>query len=150
MTVQEIIKLNPEEIAKHVVRLYVPIAEKKAVLQTLFDKSIAVTDVGTKYIDEFIDSINYVYGIIILYTDIELDTQTVFDDYDALMSSNAFQVILHNIPKDELDRLNYVHSCIKKTFDNIEKNIVEIVKRELNGAETIMQTIMDNIPQTNE
>ena len=150
MTVQDIIKLKPEDIAKHVVRKYVPVAEKKVILQTLFDKSVAITEAGTKYVDEFLDSINYVYGIIILYTDAELDTQTTFDDYDALMSSDAFQVILHNIPQDELDRLNYIHSCIKKTFDSIEKNVVEAIKRELIGVDAVLQTLVDNMPHEDE
>lgn len=105
-----------------ITRTYSPILEKKVVLQNLFDKAIFEED-GIQYVDSFLLHVNKTHGILALYTNLDIKKNETsetngFDDYDDLIESGAFEMILGCIGTKEITEFNMVLNKIQDTFYN--------------------------------
>ena len=116
-------KYNKEEITidKILYRNYVPILEKKTVLQAMFDKSI-VGEKGNRYVDMFANKINLTIAILVMYTNLDLeDRNNFFKNYDLLCENGLLEKILSLIPEKELEFIYEINKQINDTFINKEK-----------------------------
>lgn len=103
-------------------RHYAPILEKRAALEIAFNKCIQEKD-GVKYIDSFLVQIGLMQVILSLYTDLntkhkENDKDNIFTDYDLLMETGIYPVIMYKIGEKDIKELMSVYSSIEETFMN--------------------------------
>lgn len=152
MLVSEFIKIWDEtkvETAKkklvsdHIVRKYVPVLEKNAVLQETIKLSTVKDSVGNEYIDMVKNKIAQMTAIVLLYTDLEPDK---IDDkidmprlYDGLVEKDIDKVIINNIGDDIaelvfiteqiLDTWHLKNSSIRGYINEKVKNIGDIVNK---------------------
>lgn len=133
-------KAKGEFVETHIINKYSSIILKKKILDTMCEKSIV--DVGNKYIDYTIYSVNFAMSILYLYTDIvpEKDLegmQLSFDAYDKLVSSGAYEQIKKIIGKDieELTEIsNQTLITWEKKITSTEafiRDIVELVSAKI-------------------
>lgn len=127
------INLKQKMVEGIITRTYSPILEKKIILQNLFDKSI-IEDNGIQYVDSFLLHINKTHGILALYTNLDIKkTETSetnnFDDYDDLISSGVFEMILGCIGTKEINEFNMVLNHIQDTFYNQQSTESYIAKQ---------------------
>ena len=116
------ISLKQKMVEGIITRNYSPILEKKVVLQNLFDKAIFEED-GIQYVDSFLLHVNKTHGILALYTNLDIKKNEKsetngFDDYDDLIESGAFDMILGLIGTREINEFNIVLKHIEETFYN--------------------------------
>ena len=88
-------KLKENQIDSIIKRHYVPVVEKRAAAEVVLEKSIHEKD-GVKYIDSFLAQIGLVSAIISLYTNLDT-TGNIFDNYDLLMETEIYTIILYHI-----------------------------------------------------
>jgi hypothetical protein len=86
-------------------RYYVPVLEKKLVLETLLNKCVVKGDNGVMYIDMFLNKINLFTAIMILYTDLNVikndsNLSNTFSDYDLLEENGLITLITDSIGND--------------------------------------------------
>lgn len=153
------ISLKQKMVEGIITRTYSPILEKKVVLQNLFDKAIFEED-GIQYVDSFLLHVNKTHGILALYTNLDIKKNEKsetngFDDYDDLIASGVFEMILGCIGTKEIAEFNMVLNKIKDTFYNqqtTEKFIAKQVTRFGNligfglgsGLEQLNDILKDN------
>lgn len=127
------INLRQKLVQGVITRNYSPILEKKIILQNLFDKAIIEED-GIQYVDSFLLHINKTQGILALYTNLDIkkdkDSKTnSFDDYDELIESGVFEMILGCIGTKEINEFNMVLNHIQDTFYNKQTTEAYIAKQ---------------------
>lgn len=113
--------INEKLIKDHVTRTYVPVGEKRAALMGLTEGSVRIDDNGIKYIDMVANKINYVYGILLLYTDIEPmkndDAVSMFlETYDLIQENNILNPICTCIGERELNELTFINEQVLDTW----------------------------------
>lgn len=100
-------QLKDKYVKGHIKTTYVPILQKKLILEMMNEKAIVETPV--KHIDMMVSKLNVVMAILVLYTDIEPDKQInedstatplTWEAYDALKSSGLYGEILDAIGED--------------------------------------------------
>lgn len=127
-------------------RTYCPVIEKKAVLDLMLKKSI--NEENIKYIDMFVNHINFIAAIILLYTNITPDKDEqgkskTYDMYDLLVENGIFNKILKIIGEKEISELTSINNTIIDTWNmqnsSTEAYISNLVKR----FGTLFSTITD-------
>jgi len=105
-------------------RHYAPILEKKAVLETAFERSIQEKD-GIKYVDSVLSQIGLFCSILTLYTTLDYkhnkddgDNGSIFEDYDLLMENGVYPIIMYKIGEQDIKELLKVYSSVEGTFVN--------------------------------
>lgn len=96
-------------------RTYVPVIEKKLILDLMVQKSVQENDI--KYIDMFVSRINFIAAIITLYTTLlpdkdEDDNPKTFEMYDALVENGILDIILEEIGEREFSELTSINGTI--------------------------------------
>lgn len=115
-------KLKESQIDSVIKRNYAPILEKRAVLEAAFEKSIQEKD-GIKYVDSVLAQIGLFCAVLTLYTTLdykhtEEDTDNVFTDYDLLMESGIYPVVMYKVGERDIKELMNIYSSIEETFMN--------------------------------
>lgn len=170
-------ELNSDELKAKMMksllyRKYVPIMEKKVILQNMFNKSLLGDD-GNKYVDMFINRIGVTISVISMYTNLtfnrdEDSENNIFDDYDLLAGNDLLNLIFGMIPKSEVDSVLEINSQIIDTFYNQYKSteafVTSLVDRfaktfgltvessskallEVLNDEEKMKNILNNLPK---
>ena len=135
-------QLKEKYIKEHIKNTYVPILQKKLILETMNSKSVVESPV--KHIDMMVSKLNVVMAVLILYTDLEPDKQTnedgattplTWDAYDALKSSGLYEKILEAIGED-LNELMAVQDQVlnswhmsNKSTEAYVNNFIDTVSR---------------------
>ena len=111
-----------ELLSSVIKRTYTPVLEKRVVLQKMLDRSIVEQENGVRYIDMLVSRINYTMALIILYTNLEIDskdgTGRTEDMYDSLVQYDIVSDICEYIGTKEMAELNSVNKSIIDTFYN--------------------------------
>lgn len=111
-----------ELLSSVIKRTYTPILEKRVILQKMLDQSIVEQENGVRYIDMLVSRINYTMALIILYTNLEIDSKDgkgrTEDMYDSLIKNNIVSDICEYIGTQEMAELNSVNKSIIDTFYN--------------------------------
>lgn len=116
-------ELKKNYVRKIIKRNYVPVLEKKIILDIMLQKSITADENGIQYIDMFLHKLNIISAIIVLYTNIEVEknkqgqTNTT-EMYDLLVSNNILDVIYEEIGDDELNELMSINKLLLDTWHN--------------------------------
>lgn len=156
--------LSSEELKENMIKSlitksYVPILEKKILLQKSFERSLVGYE-GNRYIDMFLSKINTTICILTMYTKLSFvkgeDAETnIFDDYDILCEHNLLNKIFKYIPETEIQSILTINEQIMQTFYNETKSteayVTALIDRFANvfgmaansGMETLASTIND-------
>ena len=118
-------KLKENLIDSVITRHYAPVIEKKVALEMNFKKSIIEKD-GIKYIDSFIGQIGIMFAVLALYTNLDCEHTEAngmtdsnnFDDYDWLMETGIYPVLIYKIGEKDIKELMNIYSSIEETFMN--------------------------------
>lgn len=109
-------KLKEDQINKVIKRHYVPVVEKRAASDVILEKSIHEKD-GIEYIDSFLSQIGLTSAILSLYTNLDCNGN-IFDNYDLLMETGIYPVILYKIGEKDIKELMRIYSSVEETFIN--------------------------------
>lgn len=115
--------LKNASIKKHIKRAYAPIGEKNALLEKLCDDCVMVDQNNIPYLNMVANKINFIYAIIILYTDLEIDKlengkNDVLKAYDDLQETGAIDALCEEIGPKEINELTFVNKEILDTWYN--------------------------------
>ena len=137
-------QLKDRYVKEHIKTTYVPILQKKLILEMMNEKAVVETPI--KYIDMMVSKLNVVMAILVLYTDIEPDKQInedgtttplTWEAYDALKSSGLYGKVLDAIGED-LNELMVVQDQILNSWhmantstEAYVNNIIDTASRRL-------------------
>ena len=131
-------QLKDKYVKEHIKTTYVPILQKKLILEMMNAKAVVETPI--KHIDMMVSKLNVVMAILVLYTDLEPDKQTnedgtttplTWEAYDALKSSGLYGKVLDAIGED----LNELMS--------VQDNILNSWHMENTSTEAYVNNIID-------
>ena len=150
-------QLKDKYVKGHIKTTYVPILQKKLILEMMNEKAVVETPI--KYIDMMVSKLNVVMAILVLYTDLEPDKQTnedgtttplTWEAYDALKSSGLYGKILDAIGED-LNELMSVQDQILNSWhmantstEAYVNNIIDTASRRLGiSVELLLDKLTD-------
>lgn len=119
-------------------RTYVPIIEKRAVIERMFEKAI-IKDGANYYIDQFIYRYNMRIAMVSMYTSLDLSREIEesedqnFTVYDILNASGIIDAVTNALDTEEIDEVNAVAKSIKDTWFNQTKSVEAIISRVFNN-----------------
>lgn len=136
--------LRDKYLKEIVKRTYCPVLEKRAILGLMLDNS--VNDGNVRYIDMFVNRINFIAAIISLYTNIVPDKNEEgksksFEMYDLLVENNIFDKILNIIGERELGELTSINGVLLDTWHNKNSTTEAYISREVERVTTIFSSI---------
>ena len=110
-------------VSQHLKRTYAPIGEKNALLQKLADDCVMVDDNKIPYLNMVANKIHFIYSLIILYTDLEVDKlkdgkNDVLKAYDLLQETGAVETLCELIGSKEINELTFVNKEVIDTWYN--------------------------------
>ena len=109
-------KLKENQINSIIKRHYSPITEKKAALDLILKKCIKEKD-GIEYIDSFLMQVGLMSVVLSLYTNLDCNGN-MFENYDLLMETGIYPIIMYNIGEKDIKELMSVCSSVEETFIN--------------------------------
>lgn len=130
-------KLKEAQIDNIIKCHYAPVLRKKAAADLIVENSIQEKD-GIEYIDSFLSQVGLMSAIVSLYTNLDC-SGNVFDNYDLLMESGIYPVILYKIGEKDIKEFMNIFASAEETFlrqQSFEAYIAKQVTRfgELVGA----------------
>lgn len=122
-----------------IVRHYAPILKKRSALELIFEKCIQEKD-GVKYIDSFLVQLGLMQAVLVLYTNLETkhtenEEDTIFTDYDLLMETGIYPIIMFKIGERDIKELMNIYSSIEETFMNQQTFEAYLAKQVTRFAE---------------
>ena len=147
MTVQEFVdeyKNSPDkqsELKKHITRDYIPFAEKQVIANTMISKTINTTEHEMKYIDWNLYDINFVLSIVLLYTDLQINSENPLNDYD-LLEQISFSENVKQCIYEDYKRFRQVYEMSAKTFRQSEQSNYEMICKFINNIMTSVSSLM--------
>ena len=148
-------QLKDKYVKEHIKTTYVPILQKKLILEMMNAKAVVETPI--KHIDMIVSKLNVVMAILVLYTDLEPDKQTnedgtttplTWEAYDALKSSGLYGKVLGAIGED-LNELMSVQDQILNSWhmantstEAYVNNIIDTVSRRFGIS---MELVLDKL-----
>ena len=129
-------KIKDDMLKHHVIRTYCPVIQKRYVLETMLNSSVVKKDNGFKYIDMMLSRINYTLGLVVLYTDLDMDRDEEgrnrnFDAYDALVENDIVIKLCEVIGEKEVTELSAINSTIIANFENSEGSLNQIISEAI-------------------
>lgn len=140
-------KLRNGFVESHIRRTYCPVLEKITILQMMLDGSIATSETGIKYINMMTSRINYTVALVVLYTDLTVDTDEknigrTYDCYDALVKSGLVAKICEAVGIDEVKEFSDVNSMLIANFEKSQGSLEAFCADAL---KKFVQTISDAV-----
>lgn len=125
-------------IEKIIKRTYVPVLEKKMVLQFMLDKSIVTKENGMKHVDMFVHRINLWSSIIVLYSNLvfekdEHGNPKSMEAYDLFTQNNLTEKLCFVIGERELNELTAINELLIESFYEENKSIGTFISNSLNA-----------------
>ena len=112
-------------VSQHMKRTYAPIGEKNALLQKLTDDCVLIDKNGIPYLNMVANKINFIYAMVILYMDLEMDKvnkdenkNDILGAYDSLQESGAVDDICKCLGEREVNELTFVNKEVLDTWYN--------------------------------
>ena len=110
-------------VSQHVKRTYASIGKKNAFLGKMLEDCIMTDKNGIPYINMVANKIDFVYALVVLYTDLEPDKneedkKDVLKMYDMLQESGAIDDICEQIGSKEINELTFVNKEVLDTWYN--------------------------------
>lgn len=140
---------NQDELSAYiqsvVVSNYPPIMTKRVVLETMLNKAITTDPNGTQYIDQFLAKVNLKLAMVILYTNLQLESITegsgvsAFDDYDALQEIDAFSAFTYFIGEKEAKELAQVQESLINTFYERHSSVEAVINRFVENLDIVLK-----------
>lgn len=125
---------------------YVPILDKKIYLQVMLDNSINEYN-GKKYIDMFVNKINFTTAVLSMYTCLDIsnkgDKDAAFKNYDLLAKHDLINVIFNEIPESEMSTLLSINEQLIDTFNNKNNSIESYLDGLVKNFSVMFGTITD-------
>ena len=132
-------------IASIIKRRYVPITEKRIVIEDMFKKSV-VNDNTNYYIDQFTYRLNMRLAIVAMYTNFDILRERKENPnvsiYDLLNEYGIINAVIEMLDDDEIEEVNAVAKSIKDTWFNANKTIEAISGRFLKEMAYIISNAM--------
>lgn len=124
-------------------RTYIPIAEKKVILETVIDKCFAVEG-GVLTCDYILKKISFELAMIKYHTDLEIDI-TSEDDYDELYKSiNMFHDVYLEDYAECLSLFEGMERELRAQY-SIESSVASLTDELLNNIEGLVTTIKEKV-----
>jgi len=108
---------------------------------------------GIKYINYMQLEMSKFIMILTLYTNIEDDSDDIYDTYDYLVSQNIWEYIINQIPEQEIEYLEMlINRCVHQEIE-IGNSLGNILNRNLNKliskipTEKEMSKILNKLPK---
>ena len=130
-----------------IVNEYVPVLKKRLVLENMLKKSIIEDKNGNRYIDMFVNQINFSCIVLALYTKFDLtrkDDSSVYDDYDLLVSSGSMEHIMKAMNGEEINRLISINKQVMDTFYNKEKTTEAYINKLITQCTTVFGSMCNS------
>ena len=156
MTVKELVEkysvlqnatLKDKLVESILSNVYVPVLTKRLVLENMLLKSIVEDKNGTRYIDMFVNKINFICVVLALYTKLDLknnEENSVYDNYDLLVSNGLLEEIMKKINQDEINRLLSINEQIIDTFYNKEKTTEAYINKAITQFATVFGSMCNS------
>ena len=129
--------LKNKKIKSIIKRTYCPILEKKLILDLMLTKSI--NEGSVKYIDLFVNRINFIAAIISLYTTLlpekdENEISKTYEMYDLLVENDILNKILENIGEKEIAELTSINGVVMDNWYAVNKSTEAYVNNFIETA----------------
>lgn len=149
MTIQEFIRSylseNMDLKTMLEIRTYIPIAEKRAILETILDKCFTVND-GVVVCDYVLKRVMFELAMIKYHTNLEVDIMSE-DDYDALKSICSFNT-LHNEYGEDYIECQVIFDGIERDLHSkysIETSVIHLSNQLSGSIENVVNIIANKI-----
>ena len=154
MKVEELIKKYQEtktlkkeyDFSKHLKMKYMPYGEKCSLVKNIVENSSYVEVAGKRVYKRNTASMLFVFTmqLIARYTDIEVDSDNVVKDYDLLMESKAMNLLMSQIPEEEVSILRGMidMQCDDEEVNN--RSIVSFLETKADAVQ-MMFSALENV-----
>ena len=145
--VNQMTEMYKSQLVRSIIRTkYVPIIDKKVYLQVMLDNSVNEYN-GKKYIDMFVNNINFVTAVLSMYTNLDMsnkdDKNAAFKNYDMLAKYDLIEAIYKEIPESEMNTLLSINEQLIDTFNNKNNSIEAYIGNVLKDFSVMFGTITD-------
>lgn len=137
-------------IKKHIVTDYIDFLTKSVYCEKIIDVTCYIKDGERKIVK--INSANrylfYIMRMIELYTDIELNQERIWEDYDKLNKAGAIGVIMAAIPKSEQSEFSTI---LNMKLDDFRDNVYSLeaiaynFKESLSLSEEVINSVIEDL-----
>lgn len=136
------------------IKHYIPFIEKKILIESIIDGSIEYEDNGLVSVNLFIKELNEKLGIIVNYTNIEIDGENTVRDFDVLCELGIIDYILNNMNKNEI---YFIEDMICESIEQrikLENSVEGILSKGINKIveklpnEKSIKKILNDIPKS--
>lgn len=117
---------KPYDFKKHIVKTYLPYAEKLTLVKRVINSTSYVEVNGKSVYRRNTSGMLFIFfiGLIQYYTDIEIDLGKVNEEYDALMEPGILDLLISEIPESEI---NMLRSLLDMEREDLECNTRSLV-----------------------
>lgn len=122
------------DFGKHIIKKYMPYAEKCALVKSVIDNSSYIDIEGKRIYRRSTSTAIFIFTMKLIeyYTDVEMGDVT--KDYDALMESSAMNGLMTQIPQEETDILR---GMLEMERDDLECNTRSLISYFESKTESI-------------
>lgn len=131
-----------ENINKHIVTDYISYGRKVAICENIINSChyIDVDGVRVFKLNRPAGDMMLDIALVLNYTDIEINMDNAMDDYDALVSSGAFEYLKGIMPfSDRLMMASIYNDMLEDVVEN-EKNIVSLLNNVMSALPNILSS----------
>lgn len=128
-------------IKQHIMRTYAPVSDKTGMLRSMAEGSVRVDENGVSYIDMLANKINYIYAILLLYTDLEPikdqnGNNSYLETYDVVQESGLLNILCSHIGEREINELTFINEQVLDMWyarhNSTKAVIVEVINEIFN------------------
>lgn len=136
------------------IKHYLPFIEKKILIENIVDGSIEYDENGLAKCNLFIKELNEKIGIIVNYTNIEIDSENTVRDFDVMCELGIIDYVLNNMNKNEK---YFIEDMICEGIDQkvrLENSVEGILSKGINKIveklpnEKSIKKILNDIPKS--
>ena len=134
-----IVKINGKDIK---VLSYLPIDKKSQLINITLQESI---NSDTKMLDKMKVEANFNIGLIVLYTDLSLNTNNTYGMYDLLERNNVIDTIVQAIPEDEYNTLTTFLEEAIEDYDKYKISIPGMINDFMTNIPKVVQSLTETL-----
>lgn len=133
----------------HLTRDYIPYIEKITIAKNLAQATMLDTTTGNIKVNTPLHLLLFTRTLIQKYTDLEIETEGFYDEYDELVKNNAIEKIIGMIPESELNDFKSICDMAKTdlltTMSNSQNMVAELL---LKATVQLGTTLKDSVDYT--
>ena len=129
----------------HITINYLSYSRKIAMIKGIVDAASYIEISGKKIYKRNTPQMYFLFSMKLLetYTDIEIGTEKVVNEYDSLVSSGAMDAILSCIPASEKTILNGMLDMTVDDLENNTRSIVSFLETKMDSIDIAINTFLD-------